>query len=74
MIHSGKQVPVIKKHEPDYKTHAAEQEFVFEPGRDVSEKFQDCEFIVFGFWFIVYRSLSSTILYKLEDVFYRKEF
>jgi len=74
MIHGGKQVPVIKKNEPYCKTHTTEQEFVFEPGWDVIEKLQDCEFIVFGLWFIVYRSLSSTILYKLQDVFFRKEF
>jgi len=48
MIHGGKQVPVIKKHEPDHKTHTTEQEFAFEPGWDVCEKFQDYEFIVFG--------------------------
>jgi hypothetical protein len=45
MIHGGKQVPVIEKHEPDYKTHAAEQVFVFEPD-EVSEKLQDYKFIV----------------------------
>jgi len=41
MIHGRKQIPVIKKHEPDDKTHAAEQVFVFEPGRDVVEKLQN---------------------------------
>ena len=59
MIHVGKQVPVIKRHEPDYKSHAAEQVFVFEPGWDVIEKLQDREFMVFSLWFIVYRSSGA---------------
>jgi hypothetical protein len=53
MIHGRNQIPIIKKHEPNNKTHAAEQVFVFEPGRDVGEKLQNCEFLVFSLWFIV---------------------
>jgi len=53
MIHVGKQVPVIKKHEPDNKTNAAEQVFVFEPGWNVIEKLQDFKFVVLSLWFEV---------------------